>query len=382
MRKDECVSSRNRLYYWISGGAVQTFDVAAVDDQPGQRVASPTVSARTTLKDVAREAGVHISTASRALNPSTAFIVKPETVVKVTEAARKLSYRPHPLARGLRTNRTMSVGVIIPDVENPLFGPIIAGMESVLVDEGYSVLIGNADRGPGPADSLVENMLERHVDGLILATMGREGTDAARKAQRDVPVVLVNRSIDDDSIPAIVGDDHAGIGLAVEHLGDLGHERIGHVAGPSWVSTGKGRRDAFVDWMQALGLKVDVNHVEEAESYQVEPGTAAAHALLERHPDLTAIVAANDLLGLGCYRAARSLGRVIGVDISITGYNDIPLLDLMQPPMTAVRVPYRKMGADAAKTLLTLIAGGDVSPGRVLLSPTLAIRGSTGPPWV
>ncbi len=340
------------------------------------------MSARTTLKDVAREAGVHISTASRALNPSTASIVNPDTVERVAEAARRLGYRPHPLARGLRTNRTMSVGVIIPDVENPLFGPIIAGVESVLVEEGYSVLIGNADMGPEHADSLVDDMLEKHVDGLILATTGRAVSKAAREAQRNVSIVLVNRSVDDDSIPAIVGNDHAGIGLAVRHLRELGHERIGHVAGPSWVSTGKGRRDAFLDWMATLGLESDADLIEEAEWYQVEPGTAAALTLLGRRPDLTAIVAANDLLGLGCYRAVRSLGRVIGVDVSITGYNDMPLLDLMQPPMTAVRVPYRQMGADAASTLLMLIAGKAVSPGPVLLSPTIAIRSSTAPPPV
>lgn len=325
---------------------------------------------------------MHISTASRALNPSTASIVNPETVERVAEAARRLGYRPHPLARGLRTNRTMSVGVIIPDVENPLFGPIIAGAESVLVEEGYSVLIGNADMGPSHADSLVEDMLERHVDGLILATPGRVVSEVARQAQRDASMVLVNRSVDDDSIPAIVGDDHAGIGLAVRHLRELGHERIGHVAGPSWVSTGKDRRDAFLDWMTTVGLDADIDLVEEAEWYQVEPGTTAALTLLRRHPHITAIVAANDLLGLGCYRAVRSLGKVIGVDVSITGYNDIPLLDLMQPPMTAVRVPYRQMGADAASTLLALIAGAVVSPGRVLLSPTLAIRSSTAPPAV
>ena len=337
------------------------------------------VSVRSTLKDVAREAGVHISTASRALNPSTASIVNAETVERVEAAARKLGYRPHPLARGLRTNRTMSVGVIIPDVENPLFGPIIAGVESVLVEEGYSVLIGNADRGPSHADSLVKDMLERHVDGLILATPGRATSFGAHDARRDVSMVLVNRSVDDDSLPAIVGDDHAGIGLAVRHLRELGHERIGHVAGPSWVSTGKGRRDAFLDWIGTVGLDPDVDLVEEAEWYRVEPGTTAAHVLLARHPDLTAIVAANDLLGLGCYRAVRSLGKVIGADVSITGYNDIPLLDLMQPPMTAVRVPYRQMGADAANMLLALIAGQIVSPARVLLPPTLAVRASTAP---
>jgi LacI family transcriptional regulator len=274
----------------------------------------------------------------------------------------------------------MSVGIIIPDVENPLFGPIIAGVESVLVEEDYSVLIGNADRGPDHADSLIEEMLERHVDGLILATPSRGVSSAAMKAQEVISVVLVNRSVDDHSIPAIVGDDHAGIGLAVRHLRELGHERIGHVAGPSWVSTGSGRRQAFLHWMAVVGLGDDPDLVEEAEWYQVEPGNVSALELLGRHPDLTAIVAANDLLGLGCYRAARSLGKVIGVDVSITGYNDIPLLDLMQPPMTAVRVPYRKMGADAAVTLLSLIAGEPIPPQPVRLAPTLAIRASTAPP--
>ena len=340
------------------------------------------MSSRTTLKDVARAAGVHISTASRALNPGTASIVNPDTVMRVAEAARKLGYRPHPLARGLRTNRTMSVGVVIPDVENPLFGPIIAGVESVLVGKGYSVLIGNADRGPNHADTLVEDMMKRHVDGLILATPGRELSDAVREAQQTVAIVLVNRSVDDGSVPAIVGDDHAGIGLAVRHLRELGHHRIGHVAGPSWVSTGKRRRDAFLSWMATAGLDPEADLVEEAESYQVEPGTTAALDLLRRHPDLTAVVAANDLLGLGCYRAVRSLGKVIGADVSITGYNDMPLLDLMQPPMTAVRVPYRQMGADAASMLLALLAGEVVSAARVMLTPTLAIRASTAPPAV
>jgi LacI family transcriptional regulator len=127
-------------------------------------------------------------------------------------------------------------------------------------------------------------------------------------------------------------------------------------------------------------LDNDPDFVEEADWYQVEPGNVAALELLRRHPDLTAVVAANDLLGLGCYRAARSLGRAIGVDISITGYNDMPYLDLMQPAMTAVRVPYRQMGADAATTLLALVSDEDVPAGPVLLAPTLAIRASTAPP--
>jgi LacI family transcriptional regulator len=338
------------------------------------------VNGRPTLKDVAREAGVHVSTASRALNPATSSVVNPETLKRVVEAAERLGYRPHPLARGLRTNQTMSIGMVIPDVENPLFGPIVAGAESVLVEDGYSLLIGNADRGVEHAEAVIEDMIERHVDGLILATATRDDGQMAMAGSQGIPIVLVNRTVDKGDVPAIVGDDHAGIALAVDHLVSLGHRRIGHVAGPSWVSTGIGRRDAFVAAMERHGLDAGPDVIEEAEWYQVEPGANASAALLDRHPDMTAIVAANDLLALGCYRTIRSLGKEVGPDISVTGYNDIPLLDLMQPPMTAVRVPHRQMGAEAASTLLAMIAGTEYHKGTKLLTPTLVVRGSTAPP--
>jgi LacI family transcriptional regulator len=337
---------------------------------------------RTTLNDVAAEAGVHVSTASRALNPLTASVVNPETVERITDVARRLGYRPNPLARGLRTNRTMSVGMVIPDVENPLFGPIIAGAESVLVEEGYSVLIGNADRGDEHAESVVATMLERQVDGVILATATRSDAVVQDLRRRAVATVLVNRRSDDQSVPAIIGDDHVGIGLAVDHLASLGHTEIGHVAGPAWVSTGLDRRTAFLSSMSRLGLVPDEDRIVEAEWYRTEPGYRAGLELLRRRPETTAIVAANDLIGLGCYRAIRSLDLEVGVDVSVTGYNDIPLLDLMQPAMTAVRVPYREMGARAASTLLTAMTG-DAEPATdavVRLAPTLVVRASTDSP--
>jgi len=325
---------------------------------------------------------VHVSTASRALNPMTSSVVNPETVERISDVARRLGYRPHPLARGLRTNRTMSVGMVIPDVENPLFGPIIGGAESVLVEEGYSVLIGNADRGDEHAEAVVETMLERQVDGVILATATRSDTVVQDLRRREVATVLVNRRSDDPTVPAIIGDDHVGIGLAVEHLVDLGHREIGHVSGPAWVSTGLDRRTAFLSWMDHFGLDPNKDGVAEAEWYRTEPGYKAGLELLSRRPQTTAIVAANDLIGLGCYRAIRSLGLEVGADVSVTGYNDIPLLDLMQPAMTAVRVPYREMGVRAARTLLA--AMGEEPPQEedavIRLAPNLVARASTAPP--
>src|SRR5690606_9361879 len=127
------------------------------------------LSDRPTLKDVARRAGVHVSTASRALNPATASVVNAETLARVVAAAEALGYRPHPLARGLRTNQTMSVGMVIPDVENPLFGPIIAGVEERLGADGYSLLVANTDPRDLGSHAVVDTLVERRVDGLILA---------------------------------------------------------------------------------------------------------------------------------------------------------------------------------------------------------------------
>lgn len=337
---------------------------------------------RVTLRDVALEADVHISTASRALNPETRSIVNSDTVERVLEVARRLGYRPHPLAQGLRTNRTMSVGMVIPDIENPLFGPIIAGAEHVLGTEGYSLLITNTDITESQTGAAVEALMERRVDGIILATAARSDDVIRDLADRQVHMVLVNRSTEGIPVPAILGDDMTGIGLAVDHLVELGHTRIGHVSGPRHLSTGLGRYQAFLTRMQSRSLDVDASAIEEATWYQTDPGYKAGAALLERRPDLTAIVAANDLIALGCYRAVQEAGGEVGRDVSVTGYNDIPLLDMMQPPLTSVRVPYRQMGVEAASTLLSMIASGSTDELQVSirLTPVLSVRGSTGPP--
>lgn len=328
---------------------------------------------RVTLRDVAAAADVHVSTASRALNERTRSVVNEETVQRVLTAAGELGYRPHPLARGLRTSQTLSIGVVIPDLENPLFGPIIAGIEGGLVAEGYSVLITTATSGHEA--EAVASLDDRHVDGLILASATRADPVVEQLAEAATPTVLINRRCETVELPSIVGDDDLGIRLAVDHLLEMGHTVIGHIAGPDQMSTGWGRRQAFEAAMREYGLRIIV---EEGGQFQVEPGEAAANRLLEREPGITAIVAANDLLGLGAYRAIRHRGLRVGSDIAVTGYNDVAMLDLLEPPMTAVRVGFRYMGAQAAELMLHILSNDDV-PSTTLLEPTLSIRASTVP---
>ncbi|HUF09043.1 MAG TPA: LacI family DNA-binding transcriptional regulator [Rhodothermales bacterium] len=336
---------------------------------------------RTTLKDVAREAGVHISTASRALNPTKSGVVSPSTVLRVQEAAKRLNYRAHPVARGLRTNRTLTIGVVIPDLENPLFGPLIAGSQTELAGHGYSVVIGNAEQNGLDTRKVVNDLLDHKVDGVIIASAARSDTWLSGLVERGVAIVLVNRILDDLSLPAVVCDDVTGIGLAVKHLYALGHRRIGHVAGPSSVSTGAIRRDAFRLWMTKLDLLSQRDQVEEANWFQADAGQEAAVRLMEKWNGITALVAANDLIALGCYRAVNHMRKRVGIDISVTGYNDIPLLALMQPPLTTVRVPYRDMGRRAALLMLEQLSSPqERSPSRLEFLPSMVLRESTSAP--
>ncbi len=336
---------------------------------------------RATLKDVAEAAGVHPSTASRALNPATRSVVSAKTAARVLAAAQRLEYQPHLLARSLRTNRTMTVGMVIPDVENPLFGPIIAGVEERLANDGFSLLITNTQQ-PSDEDveAVVRTLIDRRVDGLIMATAHRQDPVIQELVDESVAVVLVNRTTEGIPVGAVLGDDHAGIGLAINHLVELGHRRIGHVAGPATLSTGFARRQSFVAWMQGAGL--DPTAIEEADWYQVDPGYRAASSLLDRNPDLQAIVAANDLIALGCYRAAAERGRRVGESISITGYNDVPFMEFVQPALTSVRIPYRRLGVEAAGLLLSVLTGPteDRRAVSLRLPPTLAVRASTSAP--
>lgn len=311
------------------------------------------------------------------MNPATRDLVNDKTIERVQAIAKRLGYTPDPLARALRTSRTMTIGMVIPDIENPLFGPIIAGVEEALGNAGYSLIIVNTEPNRHDDPAAVTTLLERRVDGMILATAAMHDPALDRLAKLAFPVVLVNRSSDEPAMPSVVVDHDYGIGLAVAHLAELGHRRIGHIAGPQSLFTGLGRRLAFTKAMNASGL--DSTRIVEAEWFQVDKGYDACLTLLDRYPETTAIVAANDLLALGAYQALRLRGRSIPNDISVTGYNDLPLVTLTDPPLTSVKVPYRELGRLAGAKMLAQLGTEQVGKLVTRLTPTLSVRGSTGP---
>ncbi|MCZ0734794.1 LacI family DNA-binding transcriptional regulator [Phreatobacter sp. AB_2022a] len=335
---------------------------------------------RVNLRRLADAVGVHPSTVSRALDPAKRHLVADDVADRIIAAARELGYRPNPVAASLRTRRSTLVGVLVPDITNPVFSPIISGIAEVLGAEGYSTIVADAGSEFGARMALIDELIARRVDGLVLATVSRDDPMLEHCLAEGIHVVLVNRADDADRAPSVVSDDVAGMRVAVEHLHRLGHRAIGHLAGPSTLSTGHLRRLGFEQVMREHGLAVPAGAIVEARSYDRDEGERATAAMLDACPGVTAIAAANDLLALGAYKALAARGLACPRDVSVVGHNDMPLVDMVEPPLTTIRIGPRDMGRDAARLLLERMTGSTLPARRIVLAPDLVERASTAPP--
>lgn len=335
---------------------------------------------RATLKDVAEAVGVHASTASRALHPSTRHLITDELAEKIVATARALKYRPNSIAYSLRTRRSMTIGVLVPDITNPVFPPIVRGMEDVLVPQGYTALVTNTDGDAAKASAHLQMLRERGVDGFIVASAERQDKGLADIIEERLPLVAVNRMTDHPDASSVVNDEPTGISVLIDHLVALGHRRIAHIAGPQGLSTGHARRKAFEARMAALGLAPAL--VVPADRFSEAEGWRCGHELLRALSRPTAIMAANDLLALGALRALDDLGLAAPDDVSVTGYNDIPFLDRLTPPLTTVRIQTYEAGRRAATRILEQIKTPveQRRPAIDVLPVELVRRGSTGAP--
>jgi LacI family transcriptional regulator len=335
-----------------------------------------------TLRDVARRAGVHPATASRALNPETRLLVSDETAERISAAAALLGYRPNAVARSLRTRRSLAIGVLIPDLNNPLFPPMVRGLEDRLAADGYVALIGNTDGRPDRERQVFEQMRARHVDGFAVATAQRRSPLLARAAAEGLNVVLMNRVADDSGFPSVSADNERGARLAVGHLVQAGHRRIAHLGGPLALSTGQSRYQGFQAAMAEAGLAVDPRLVVFAAAFSIAEGHRLGRRLLAARPGCTAVAAANDMLAVGCCEALEEAGLSCPGDVSVTGFNDMPFVDRLRPPLTTVAFPHYQLGTQAAGLLLARLAGS--RPARpapaVRLAPRLVVRGSVAAP--
>lgn len=328
-----------------------------------------------TIRDVADLVDVHHSTVSRALSPTKRDQISPAVVKKVERAAKKLGYYPNIVASSLKQNRSFAVGVLVPDLMNPVFPPIIRGIQDTAEAAGFTVITANTDDEEVKERDALRMMQGRSIDGLIIATARRNDPIVEECIENDIPFVLINRTVDRGDVNAVVIDEDFGVRSVLDHLISLKHTHIAHIAGPQHTSTGFHRAKALSDYLRIHNLPSDL--VETTEKFTIEEGRRAFRKLLARNNRFTAIVAGNDLLALGCMDAMREIGLLVPENISISGYDDILFLERMSPALTTVLVPKYEMGSQATKTLLDIIRGESNGPAVLRMQPRLVIRNST-----
>lgn len=333
---------------------------------------------RATIDDVARVANVHKATVSRALNAATRHQVSAATVERVERIAAELGYVANAMARGLRTSSSMTIGVVIPDLTNPFFPPIVRGIETYLQPRGYTVLLANTDSSEAIERAVLGSLLGRRVDGLIIASGVQQHQSALAEAYAaGVKAVMVNRDGGSVPYPLVTGNDASGIAEAVAHLTELGHRDLVHIAGPPELSTSATRSAAFLEATRTVrARRADI---VEAGALTVEAGQRAMDAIVEAgHPCPSGVIAGNDLIALGVLRSLREHGLACPAEVSVVGFNDITFAEDFWPPLTTVNVPTHEMGVEAARLLLDAIASGSQEPATLLLPTHLVVRGSTG----
>jgi len=334
---------------------------------------------RITLKDVAEAVGVHVSTVSRALDPKTRHLITPAVADLIKKASDRLDYRPNVAAYSLKTNRTRTVGVVLPDITNPIFPPIIRGVEDALAAHGYVAILANTDSNMRREENITGTLRARGVDGMILASVEREDEAVSRLASEGLPIVTVNRKVSDPGISSVVHDEDSGIRRMLTHLVERGHRSIANIAGPQELSTGEERYLAFERHRVALGLSNDSRLVAFAETFNEIEGERGAETILAAGSRFTAIVCANDRLAIGAIAALSRRGLACPADVSVTGYNDMPMVDRLAPPLTTIRIQQYRAGYEAAGVLFEMLQTPpqDRRPSHIVLPVELIVRGST-----
>jgi len=332
------------------------------------------------LKDVALAAGVDASTVSRVLRGDDRKPAKAATRERVLKIAQEMGYRPNSVARSLRTRRTETIGLVIPDAANPGFAEIFRGVQSVTDAAGWHVIVVEDrfdHREELGWDRLV---LEGRVDGILVLTAKIRDPIARRVSDSGFPIVLVNRR--SNGVPgSVVVNDQKGSEVAVSHFVSLGHRRIAHVAGPSDVDTGRRRLSGFRDAMRRYGAAIHEDWIVETD-YTEAGGMAAGRALLARAGNEmpTAIYCASFLSGIGLVKVLKDGGYEVPGDISVIVSDELALAAHTAPPLTTIRMHLSRMGEVAARMLLDRLSGEPVAAIVIPEPPELVVRSSTAPP--
>jgi len=328
-----------------------------------------------TMRDVAREVGVSVNTVSRALagKPD----VNPQTRARVLEVAERLGYRPNRLARGLRSNKTGTIGVIVTDIANPFFGALVKGVEKAARARDYSIILQDTDEDYEREKEAIQVMLAERVDGLLITPVQTRTETIEELKECGLPFVLLGRHFDDIETDYVVTDDVEGGFLATEHLIKLGHRRIAMINGPLHISSAKERFQGYRKALDRSGVKLDESIVSSG-AITMDDGYRVSKSLLTRRNRPTAIFAYSDFVAFGVMKAVREVGFHLPDDVAVVGYDDVQLSSCLEVPLTTVRIPTEELGRKATELLVKKM-NHELDKALVcLLKAELIVRQSTG----
>jgi LacI family transcriptional regulator len=331
-----------------------------------------------TLRDVAAAARVHVATASRALDAETAHPVSPETRARVKRVAEELGYQHHMMARGLRRGFSSTVGVVVADLGNPYTAPVLRGLQSRLEGADYMALMTETRDDSQVLERAVGHLLARQVDALVMLAVRSGDRDRVVGWASRVPVVLAVRGLPGSGVPAVTHDDLGGARLATTHLAELGHRRVVQLPGPQDMQPFKDRYDGSAETAEELGLEAWA--APPASRPVFDEGRRLMGQALEGQGRATAVFAHNDAMAMGAVRALRDAGLSCPGDVSVVGYNDVPMADCFDPPLTTIRLNGYEVGRQAGEAVLAAIRGLPLPGGDQPEPAELVARGSATPP--
>lgn len=342
----------------------------------GQR--QPTIK-RITIKDVAKAAGVSITTVSNVLNDHTESM-STQTMQRVQEVINELNYRPNALARGLVTHRTATIGVIIAEIETPLFLRALNTIEPIARNAGYNVLMSNASN-VADEEKVCQVLLEKQVDGLIFLSVSEyiDNDFVHDLAHLKVPTVLVNRATTCKDLDQINWDDINGVTAAVEHLIALGHHNIAHLRGPVGRRSGENRLLGYRTALNRHGIQYQQEYVRSGDyTASSDAWSQSVSELIDLSPRPTAIMASDDIVAATAIKTIQQAGLKVPEDISVIGIDDQHFCSYLNPALTTVQLPVLQAGRLAVEMLLERIAGKRTEVEHIMLPCSLIVRESCG----
>lgn len=324
-----------------------------------------------TLMKVAEKAGVSVNTVSRAINNK--LDINEETKKKVLKVAQELGYVRNATAVALRTKKTGTIGVVIADNRNPFYAEVLNGMEVAAREKNYHIILANTQRDYQKEEEAIDLLLEKRVDGLLIAPVQDKDDDIRKLIEANIPFVIVGRDFENIEVDAVYNDEVKGGFLATEYLIKKGHKRIALIDGFLYKSPAKGRLMGY-----KKALKENRIHLDDAlvsiGDIDVKNGYERTMQLFEKGLDFTAIFAYNDMMAFGAMQAIREKGLRIPQDIGLVGYDDIPFSSLMNPTLTTIRLEKQDLGAESVKLLLSRINGRHKKLKKVFLDVELIVR--------